>query len=140
MIKIDLNHSNIKSIKSKLNIDIPLFAQYSPDLKTIEKLAKKYKAKKNIVVIGNGGSITSFHYFYSALGEKKKVYIISTMEPDVLNSARKSCKKEDTVIIAVSKSGNTVGVVESLLYFIDYPSIIVITENKKSTIKQIQET
>jgi glucose-6-phosphate isomerase len=139
MIKIDSKYSNVKNLKSKIKLDKPIFSQYIPDFKNIEKLASKYKKKKNIIIIGNGGSITSFNYFYTALGSKTKIHIIATMEPDVLNSTRKICNKKDTVILTISKSGNTVGVIESLVYFIDYPSIIIITENKKSALKEIQE-
>ncbi len=139
MIKLDIKFSNIKKTQPKLNTDLPLFAQYTPDFKSIDKLAKKYKSKKNIIVIGNGGSITSFHYFFTALRTNKNIFIVSTMEPDELSDIKKKCNKKDTIIIAVSKSGNTVGVIESLLYFIDFPSVIIITENKKSAIKQIQE-
>ncbi|MFT4343701.1 MAG: hypothetical protein ACMXYE_03050 [Candidatus Woesearchaeota archaeon] len=121
------------------SMDLPLFAQYAPDIKKIKVLARKFSKKKNIVVIGNGGSITSFSYYAQALGTKKKWYIISTMEPDALEDVRKKCIKKDTVIIAVSKSGTTVGVIEALMYFIDYQDVIVITENKKSTLKIIQE-
>lgn len=138
MIKLDTSSSRCKA-KSRIKIDVPLFAQYTPDFTTIEKIAKKYKSKKNIVVIGNGGSITSFHYFFTALDSKKKIFIVPTMEPDFLSDVKKACKKNDTVIITVSKSGNTVGVIESLMYFIDYPSIIIVTENKTSALKQIQE-
>ena len=135
MIKLDIKFSNIKKTQPKLNTDLPLFAQYTPDFKSIDKLAKKYKSKKNIIVIGNGGSITSFHYFFTALRTNKNIFIVSTMEPDELSDIKKKCNKKDTIIIAISKSGNTVGVIESLLYFIDFPSVIIITENKKSAIK-----
>ncbi|MCB9358767.1 hypothetical protein H6503_02455 [Candidatus Woesearchaeota archaeon] len=140
MIKVDFKHSATKNRKTAVKIDTPLFAQYTPDFKEIEKVAKKHKSKKNIVVIGNGGSITSFHYYFTALGSeiKKRVFIVSTMEPDFLADVKKKCNKKDTVVIVVSKSGNTVGVIESMLYLIDYPTI-VITENKKSAIKNIQE-
>ena len=139
MIKLEKGFLKVKKPKTNININIPLFAQYTPDFTSIEKLAKKYKTKKNIIVIGNGGSITSFHYFYSALQSKKNAYIVSSMEPDLLSDIKRKCRKKDTVIIIVSKSGSTVGAIESLFYFIDYPSIIAVTENKKSCLKEIQE-
>ena len=139
MIRVDTTKSLSGKLSNHLSCDIPLFAQYTPDIKKIESVARKFKRKKNIVVIGNGGSITSFSYFAQALGTKKNIHIVSTMEPDALDEIRKQCKKNDTVIIAVSKSGTTVGVIEAVMYFIDYPDIIVITENKKSALKIIQE-
>jgi glucose-6-phosphate isomerase len=139
MINLETNYSPFRKSVPNIKINIPLFAQYSPDFDSIERIAKKYTSKKNIIVIGNGGSITSFHYFASALGTEKNIHILSTMEPDFLADIKNRCKKNNTAIIAVSKSGTTVGVIEALLYFIDYPSIIVVTENKKSALKEIQE-
>jgi glucose-6-phosphate isomerase len=139
MIKIDTKYSLVNNVRSTIKLDLPLFAQYSPNFEEIDKLAKKYKNKKNIIVIGNGGSITSFHFFLTALKSNKNVFLVSTMEPDFLADVKSKCKKEDTVIIAISKSGTNVGPIESLMYFIDYPSVIIITEQKKSAIKEIQE-
>jgi glucose-6-phosphate isomerase len=119
--------------------ETPVFANYKPDLKTIKKVASKYKNVKNIILIGNGGSITSFYYYVKALGTNKNYYIVSTMEPDFLASVKSRCKASETVIIIVSKSGNTVGVIESFMYFKGYKNIVVITENKESAIKSIQE-
>lgn len=139
MISLDLENSNVKKIQTNLKIDLPLFAQYTPDFKSIDKLATKYKSKKNIIVIGNGGSITSFHYFYIALGNKKNFYPISTNEPDYLAYVKSKCKKNDTVVISVSKSGSNVQQLESSMYFSDYPNFIAVTGSTKSTLKKIQE-
>lgn len=139
MIKIDTKFSLVKKKPPKIAMEIPLFARYKPNFDEIEKIAKKYKKQKNLVVIGNGGSINSFEFFHNSLKPNKNVYVVSSMEPDFLFDIKSKCKKKDTVIVAISKSGTTVAVLESLLYFIDYPSIIVLTENKRNAIKQIQE-
>jgi len=138
MIEVDGLFSGAGLLKSKLNMDTPCFASYSPNIAEVEKTAKKYLKKKNIIVIGNGGSVNSFDYYINALKTEKNVFI-KTMEPDFLYDIRKRCNNKDTIIIAISKSGNTVGVIESLLYFIDYKDIIIITERKDSALKQIQE-
>lgn len=139
MVIVGISKSNVKRKCPVLKADVPVFAKCKPDLKTIKKIASKYKSKKNIIVIGNGGSITSFDYFVTALGSKKKHYVVSTMEPDFLSSVKTKCKPSETVIVVVSKSGNTVGVIESMMYFKSYKDIIVVTENKQSAIKKIQE-
>lgn len=139
MITVDFENSNLKSIQPSMKIDLPLFAQYTPDIKAIEKVAKKYESKKNIIVIGNGGSITSFYYFYSALGKKKNVFIISSMEPDFLADVREQCKKEDTVVISISKSGTNIGQLESSFYFFDYPHFVVVSGDKDSSLREIQK-
>lgn len=125
--------------ESKLTTDVPAFASYKPDIEAINKVAAKYKDVKNIIVIGNGGSITSFHYFATALGTEKNIKIIATMEPEVLKQTKENCRKQDSVVIAISKSGNTIGVIEALLAFTGYP-LIIVTENKPSAMKQMQET
>ncbi len=139
MIEVDGLFSGAGLLKSKLNMKTPCFASYSPNIAEIEKIAKKYSKNKNIVVIGNGGSVNSFDYYISALKTEKNVFIVKTMEPDFLYDIRKKCNKNNTVVIAISKSGNTVGVIESLLYFIDYKNIIIITEKENSALKKIQE-
>jgi len=139
MITVDLKDSNIRKILPSLKIDLPLFAQYTPDFKSIEKLAKKYKSKKNIIVIGNGGSITSSNYFFSALSKKKNFFPVSTNEPDFLAHVRSKCSKKDTVVISISKSGTNVQQLESSMYFFDYPNYIAVTGSTKSSLKAIQE-
>lgn len=139
MVIIGISKSTVAKKCPIIKGETPVFAKYKPDLKTIKKVASKYKNKKNIIVIGNGGSITSFYYYVTALGTKKNYYIVSTMEPDFLASIKSKCKATETVIIVVSKSGNTVGAIESLMYFKGYKDVVVITENKESAIKSIQE-
>ena len=139
MVIVGLSKSNVKKKCPILKGDVPVFAKYKPDIKSIKKVASKYKSKKNIIVIGNGGSITSFDYYVRALGSPKNCYVVSTMEPDFLRNVKMRCKPFETVIIVVSKSGNTVGVIESLMYFKGYKDVVVITENKESAIKAIQE-
>lgn len=139
MIKLDTSYSNIKNKPTKIKIDVPLFAQYTTDFDAIERVAKKYKSVKNIIVLGNGGSATSFHFYYTALGTTKKVYLVSSMEPDLLYDVSSRCNKKDTVVVMISKSGTNIGIMESFLYFFDYPNIVIITENKKSALGQIQE-
>jgi glucose-6-phosphate isomerase len=140
MIGVDNSFSGAGLLRSKIRIKTPSFASYIPNIKEINKTAKKYSKKKNIIVIGNGGSVNSFDYYINALKTKKNVFIVKTMEPDFLCDVKNKCSKKDTVIIAISKSGNTVGVIESLLYFINYKDIIIITEKNDSALKKIQET
>ena len=144
MIKINLQNSKVNITVSDFSFDSSIeipFANFEPNISAIKELAAKYTDVKNIIVIGNGGSITSFNYFASALGTNKNYFVASTMEPDYLHSIISKCETSETVIITVSKSGNTVGVIEDLAYFINagFERHIIITEDKKSAIKQIQE-
>ncbi len=107
----------------------PEFSKYVLDFKAIERVSRKYKKFKNVVVIGNGGSINSFRAIAKALRPKKNVFFVDTMEPEILEDVTKKCKPKDTVIIPISKSGNTLGVLEELLYFVDkgYRNVVAVT-------------
>jgi len=109
------------------SVGTPAFESYEPNLTEIEAAAKRFRSKKNVVVIGNGGSINNFGAFYCALGSKKNVFLLNTLEPDVIASIKKQCRKSNTVVVPVSKSGNTVSVLEALLCFADYPVVALTT-------------
>ncbi len=112
-------YEKLPSVKvGKLPHD-PQFSKHIPNFKEIIKISKRYEKFKNVVVIGNGGSINSFRAFSRALRPKRNVYFIDTMEPEFLEDVSKKCNPEDTVVIPISKSGDTVGVLEELLYFIN---------------------
>jgi len=111
------------------------FFDYREDISYLKRQTDKIDFDfENVIVIGNGGSITSFKAY--AVKPKKKVYIIDSMDPTLLKNVKKQCQSDKTVVIAVSKSGNTLGVVESLAYFSSY-KIIVVTEGEEGTLRQI---
>ena len=121
--------------------DVPKFASYTPDLDRIEDLAAEYRFE-DLVVIGNGGSVTSFRAFYHALKDttEKNVHIVTTMDPDYLSDLSEELEPEKTLVMPISKSGETVGVVESLLYFLerDFPAFAVTSDND-GALRQIVE-
>lgn len=112
--------------------EVPNFAEYRPDLENIREKTKD-KEFENLVVIGNGGSITSFRaYLYAFLPEvNKDVRIVTTMDPDYLNRLSRELDVEDTLVVPISKSGETVGVLESLMFFIErgYEAFPVTSDN-----------
>lgn len=105
----------------------PTFVSYQPDFVLLEKLANKFGSYKKIILIGHGGSITTFTGMHSSLKTKsnKEVFLVSTIDPDFLTQVKSSTSPLDTVVVAVSKSGETVTQLEALLQFIDYPLIVV---------------
>ena len=107
--------------------DRPNFLDYQPDLVLLEKLHKKFAGHKKLIVIGHGGSITTFAGLYGALKSKstKKAFLVSTNDPDYLSEVKAQTSPHDTIVVAVSKSGETVTQLEALLQFIDYPLLIV---------------
>lgn len=110
-----------------LSHDRPNFLDYQPDFVLLDKLTKKYSSKQKLILIGHGGSITTFAGLYGALKAKssKQVYLVSTNDPDYLSEVKSATNINNTVVVAVSKSGETVTQLEALLQFVDYPMVIV---------------
>ncbi len=105
----------------------PLFINYQPDWNHLESIAKKYEDKKNILVIGHGGSITSFYGFYQALSDRasKKAFFLNTTDPDYISDLKRELSPNDTLVIAISKSGENTTQIEALLQFKEFPMLFV---------------
>lgn len=110
-----------------LTLDKPNFLEYRPDFSLLEKLKHKYFSKKKLIVIGHGGSITTFAGLYGALKHQstKQVFLVSTNDSDYLTEVKSKTDPSDTLVIAVSKSGETVTQLEALLQFVNYPMLVV---------------
>ncbi|MBI5530883.1 MAG: hypothetical protein HY918_05330 [Candidatus Doudnabacteria bacterium] len=107
--------------------EAPEFVKYVPDFAQMEKLAQEYKDIKNILVIGHGGSITSFYGIYGALKEyaTKKAYFLSTVDADYIYELKKTLSPQDTLVIAISKSGETMTQIEMLAQFLEFPLLFI---------------
>lgn len=111
------------------------YFDYKEDLEYLKREAAKIDLGfDNVIVIGNGGSVTSFKAY--SICTQKNVFIIDSMDPALLRKVKNSCPKEKTIVVAVSKSGNTLGVIESLMEFANY-QVVVVTENEEGTLRQI---
>jgi glucose-6-phosphate isomerase len=121
-------------------MDLPPFVTDNPDCASIKKQSGRFLKYKNIVVIGNGGSVNSSLALYETLGKQngKNVIFLTTMEPDCINSIKRVCRKKDTIVIVVSKSGTNIGPLESVLSFMKdkYP-ILAITNKKDGVLLEI---
>lgn len=114
------------------------FISISPNIQEIKKEFQPFINYKNYIVIGNGGSNTSLDSLWTALGKdriNKSVTIVTTMEPDYLDLVKTHNSIKDTLVIMISKSGDNVGVLESLLYFADYKKLII--TSSKGTLFQL---
>ena len=131
MINIDIK--DIEKAPSDWS-DIFDYKENIPDL--LAKIEKIDKGWKNIIVVGNGGSITSYDAYRKALPSARNSATVWTMDPFALREVKKKFNKSDTVVIAVSKSGNTLGQIESLLYFNDY-DIVVVTDPGSGALSEI---
>ena len=116
----------------------PYFAMHQPDFQRLDQLDRNFK---NLVVIGNGGSVTSFRALNHAFQDEhdKNVEIITTMDPDRLRQVEKSLALEETVVMPISKSGSTTGVIESTLYFINRGYKVVPLTSKEGALRRIAE-
>ncbi|MFH1054916.1 MAG: hypothetical protein V1744_02345 [Candidatus Altiarchaeota archaeon] len=112
----------------------PTFQSYKADIKAVVKSAeyirKAYGRPSNVVVIGNGGSITGAESFYNALieyskpgtyaGRDSRLYVVDSQEPGPIARIRRECPLDDTVVLPISKSGNTQSLDDVLDVFIKW--------------------
>ncbi len=126
-----LEFSNIsKNESQEVSFPEAPFLNYKPDLEKIKTLAEKYKQYSNLLIIGNGGSITSTIGLLGVFGTGgKRVEILSTVDPEYIYKLKEELKKEETLVLAISKSGETVSLLEALFHFTGYPLLCVTSED-----------
>lgn len=130
MLKIDLK--NIKQAPEDWN---EIF-DYREDIDKLNSQLEEFRNYKKMVVIGNGGSITSYDAYYGAINPQKKSVTVWTMEPDYISNIQKDFPPKDTIVIAISKSGNTLGLIEALCTFNNYKTFVV-TNPESGTLSQM---
>jgi len=138
-----------KKGREMLKIDLKSFEQapdnwsevfdYREDLNALKPQLEEFARFNKIIVIGNGGSITSFDSYTAALRPQKPSATVWTMEPDYINKIKSSFAKDDTLVIAISKSGNTLGLLEALFAFEGY-DVLVVTNPESGTLSQVAKT
>jgi glucose-6-phosphate isomerase len=144
MLNLDLGNIYVDEsvIKPLLNPirkkEQPELAGYKEDISSIKRALQPYMRLKNLIIIGQGGSINSFKAIYHPGFTKlrKNSLILNTNDPDQIEEAKKSFGKSSTLVMCISKSGETVSSIEALLAFKGYKTVIV-TENKKNTLYNI---
>lgn len=137
MIKIK---SDIETSYREFDNARPYFSIHEPDLDALEALERDFD---NLVVIGNGGSVTSFRALNYAFRDEhdKNVEIITTMEPGYLRHVERSLTKENTLVMPISKSGSTIGVIESTLFFMNKGyEVMPLTSEQDSPLNNIADS
>ena len=116
--------AEIASVKSP---EVPGFVKYVPDFELMKKIASQYEQYPNLLIVAHGGSLTSFYGFYNALIEhaKKKVYFLSTVDPDYIFELKNKLRPEDTLVVTISKSGENMTHIEMTSQFLNYPMLVV---------------
>ncbi len=125
---LNLEIYNAEPVSKEMHSGID-FAAYKEDTSLLRKALKKYQKYKSIIIIGNGGSVNSFRAVCGSLGSRKKAIFLTTTDPSFIEQTKKNFRSKDTLVIAVSKSGETVGVIESFLAFPGYKKLVV-TQNR----------
>ena len=117
----------------------PQFLSYVPDFKFLEDFARAHEKYKNVLVIGHGGSITSFYGYYNALKSftNKHAYFLNTVDPDYIAELKTELKKEDTLVVCISKSGDNITLLEMFSQFMDYPGVVI--TGKASALRAMAE-
>jgi len=141
-MSFSIESDNIEASEKDLSEkEVPNFAEYRPDLENIKEKASD-KEFENLVVIGNGGSITTFRaYLYAFLPEvSKDIRLVTTMDPDYLNRLSRELDEQDTLVVPISKSGQTVGVIEALMFFMNRGyDVLPVTSDNNGALRTIVE-
>ncbi len=117
----------------------PEFLEYRPDFALIDSMYEKYEKYENILIVAHGGSATSFYGFYQNLKyqAKKQVYFLSTVDPDYIFELKQKLALKNTLVVAISKSGENVTQIEMLSQFFGYPLLFI--TGKNTTLRAISE-
>lgn len=110
---------------------VPGFMSYEVDLVNMKAVADKYQDYKNIILVAHGGSASTFYGIYHALrisGSTKQVYFVSTPDPEYISEIKSKCSQGDSLVLAISKSGQDMTMLESLSAFFDYKGIVISEE------------
>ncbi|MBS91517.1 MAG: glucose-6-phosphate isomerase [Rickettsiales bacterium] len=124
----------------------------SKNINKVCSLAENFKKFKNIIFLGTGGSslggktLVSLKKNFYINDLKPKIFFIENVDQLSITGLIKSINLDDTALVIISKSGETI---ETLAQFFFIKNLInikksktkifVITENKNSTLKNIQE-
>ena len=107
--------------------ETPGFVKYAPDFEVMKKQAEKYQQFENLLIVGHGGSLNTVAGFCEPYKNQltKKVFYLSTIDPDYVFELKQKLKKENTLVIAISKSGENTTQIEALSQFMDFPLLII---------------
>ncbi|MEA3560059.1 MAG: hypothetical protein U9R75_12470 [Candidatus Thermoplasmatota archaeon] len=145
MIEVEiekLGHPDLEMIEGLLGelkkSEAPPFSGFDPDMDAITDAVKRISSSSKIVIIGHGGSITTFKGILNSVGRRgdREFHLIDTVDPEYIGYVKKRCDRSETHVIAISKSGNTLTVLEVLSIFDGY-STIVITEPGYGTLRKL---
>ncbi len=129
------------------------------DISSIKDFAKESKGKFNdLIVVGIGGSALGIEMLTNALlpvgnnsksladrGFFPRCWIADNIDPSKIFGIVKKCKAEDTLVVIISKSGNTVETAANYSYIHDWllssgveisKHVVVVTDPEKGPLRE----
>ena len=157
--KSELKSKNYLSTKKKIVKDILSksfgFLQdiYSDNLGEIINLAKYLRSFENVLFLGTGGSslggktLVSVKENFFFKDSKPKIYFLENVDEWSISRLTKKINLQNTALVVISKSGETIETLSQFFFLKNEmkeiqnfkKKVFIITENKKSTLKEIQE-
>lgn len=128
--RAELTEKEIADAEQKIqNLPVPFFATYSPNFESIKEIGKKYGCKKNIIIEGNGGSVSTIRALASCFSadNDKNVIILDTDDPDYIAEIKKKCPIEDTLLMVINRSGNSIQTISGYLLLREYETVFITT-------------
>ncbi|MDK2849818.1 MAG: glucose-6-phosphate isomerase [Candidatus Woesearchaeota archaeon] len=136
LTKINLEYFPDFKSKFSYNYEEPYFFSKAKKLLESLKSIRQNKQYKSFILIGNGGSINPLLTLYYPFKPKNKNILVLNSEDPYLIKKALSLNKKNSLVIAISKSGETSTVIFNYLTLSKYDSV-VITSNKKSTLAKL---
>ncbi len=126
--RTDLGADQLAALAARLQpLEIPAFASYTPDLAALNAAGAKYRGKRHIIVEGNGGSMSTLRAFVSCFGDglDQDVHLLDTSDPDAVARIKARCPVADSLLIVVSKSGESIDAIAAVLALREYETVFV---------------
>ena len=127
---------------------------YDKDFSLIKKSVKKFKKYNDILFLGTGGSslggktlVEISNYLYSDKN-LPRIHFFENIEKNTILKKLKSINLNNTAVVVISKSGETIETISQFFFVKDFfkrnkislrNKVTIITEDKKSSLKKIQE-
>jgi len=145
--KLKLKHelkSNSFGFQKELN---------QPRTDEIDAIVKKLERFKTVLFLGTGGSSLGGKTLVSIIEKKNKlnpkIYFLENIDFESLVKVLDNIELKNTGVVAISKSGETIETISQLFYITNKfdeknipknKNIFIITEKKKSFLKNLQES
>lgn len=139
----NINEKIFQDIKDEKN-SIGYYNLPNQDVKYIQEYAKKI-TKKNIVIVGIGGSSLGSYAVYEFLKYSnnfdKNIVFCESTDPVLLNSKLNSIDLQDSVFLIISKSGNTIETISIFKYILSLVEFnkenFIIVSDKDSSLHKL---